>query len=321
MDFDALVDFITRKMRMQHIYQPVMIKTLLESDGKASIRAIAKAFAQQDESQIEYYEQITRNMPGKVLAKHRIVRYDSGNYFLKMRTLTKNQQVQLIKLCNSAIEKYKEDRGMQIWQHRMKDSKVIPGSMRYEVLKAAKFRCQLCGISADEKALDVDHIIPRNKGGLTVQENLQALCYTCNSQKADRDRTDFRTWIRFYEGRGRNCPFCNLQSSRIVRQNILAYSILDKYPVVKDHILVCPKRHVSSFFDLVPAEHGACLQLLDTMKEKIIEHDPTVAGFNIGVNIGEDAGQTVQHCHIHLMPRRKGDIDDPKGGVKHIMSR
>ncbi len=321
MEFYELKDFITRRMRMQHIYQPVMIKTLLKYDGKASTRAIAKAFSQQDESQIEYYEQITKNMPGKVLAKHGVVKYDSGNYFLNIRNLTKAQQLELINLCNSAIKKYKKDRGMRIWQHRIRDSKAIPGSMRYEVLKVAKFRCQLCGISASEKALDVDHIIPRNKGGQTVMENLQALCYTCNSQKADLDRTDFRAWIKFYEERGSDCPFCNLQPSKILNRNTLAYGFLDKYPVVKDHTLICPKRHVASFFDLAPAEHNACLQLLDTMKAKIIEKDSAVDGFNIGVNIGEDAGQTVDHCHIHLIPRRKGDVDNPQGGVRHVIPR
>ncbi|MEM3099708.1 MAG: HIT domain-containing protein [Nitrososphaerales archaeon] len=320
MEFNELKDFITLRMRMQHIYQPVMIKTLLKAGGKASVRTIAKTFLQH-ESQIEYYEQITRNMPGKVLVKHGIVRYDSGNYLLNVTELTEEQQTELINLCNNAISNYKKERGMRIWQHRVKDQKVIPGSMRYEVLKAAKFRCHLCGISADEKALEVDHIIPRNKGGKTVLENLQAPCYTCNSQKLDRDSTDFRAWMDLYENRDHKCPFCNIHQSRIMNQNMLAYGFLDKYPVVKDHTLVCPKRHVTSFFELVPAEHSACLQLLDILKTRIIQRDQRVTGFNIGVNVGEDAGQTVSHCHIHLIPRRKGDVDNPTGGVRNIINR
>lgn len=319
MEFDQLREFITKRMRMQHIYQPVMIRTLLQSGGNASTRSIAKAFSQQDESQIEYYEQITRNMPGKVLSKHGIVKYDSGKYFLNVKNLTEQQKIELIKLCNGAIEKYKEERGMRIWQHRTKDMKAIPGSLRFQVLKAAKFRCQLCGTPADEKALEVDHIIPRNKGGKTVLDNLQALCYTCNSQKRDLDRTDFRAWIKFYEMKDSSCAFCNLKPSRILEQNTLAYGFLDKYPIAIHHSLICPKRHAPSFFELAPAEHNACLQVLDVLKRRIVEKDSSVTGFNIGVNIGQDAGQTVNHCHIHLIPRRKGDVDNPAGGVRNII--
>jgi diadenosine tetraphosphate (Ap4A) HIT family hydrolase len=224
-------------------------------------------------------------------------------------------------LCNDAIARYIEERGVHIWQHRVKDSKAVPGSLRYEVLKAARFRCQLCGIPADEKALDVDHIIPRNKGGKTVPENLQALCYTCNSQKADRDRTDFREWQKLYQYREKGCPFCNPTNSRIMAQNSLAYGFLDKYPVVKYHSLTCPRRHIASFFDLGSAEYNACILLLDAMKRNILERDSTVTGFNVGVNDGEAAGQTVGHCHIHLIPRRKGDVSDPKGGVRHLIPR
>lgn len=317
MDFKELRDFIEKKMRMQHIYQPLMIKTLLEHEGLASVRTIAETFLAKDESQIEYYEQITKSMPGKVLQKHGIVDYADNAFVLNVTDITNEQRSELIKLCNDKIKKYEIERGKKIWAHRALDSREVPGSLRYQVLSKAKFRCELCGISADEKALDVDHITPRNKGGKTIPENLQALCYTCNSQKRDLDDTDFRPWKNLYEGADKKCIFCKISLSK--KSDDLAFTIEDKYPVTKYHTLVCPKRHVHSFFDLGTAEYKACIALLAEMKKTISKKDSSVTGFNVGINDGKDSGQTIGHCHIHLIPRRKGDVADPEGGVRNLI--
>lgn len=317
MDYEQLKDFITDKMRMQHIYQPLMIKTLLENDGLASVRKIAEKFLAKDESQIEYYEQITKSMPGKVLQRHGIVDYADNAFVLNVNNLTKEKSSELIKLCDDKIKKYEEERGKRIWAHRSRDSKEVPGSLRYQVLSKAKFRCELCGIPADEKALDVDHIVPRNKGGKTVLENLQSLCYTCNSQKRDLDDTDFRPWKNLYENTDTKCSFCKIKHLS-KESNELAFVIEDKYPVTKYHTLISPKRHVSSFFDLSSSEQKSCLILLELVKEKITKKDPSVKGFNIGVNDGADSGQTIMHCHIHLIPRRDGDVVDPAGGIRNM---
>jgi ATP adenylyltransferase len=319
-NYQALKKFISTGMRMQHIYQPVMIRTLLESNGAATVRSIAEQFLQKDESQIEYYMQITKAMPGKVLARHGIVRYDSGKFILNIDSdLTQLQKLELVSLCEKKLEEYEKARGRLIWLHRAKDAAYVPGSLRYDVLRKARFRCELCGISAEEKALDVDHILPRNKGGKTVAENLQALCYTCNSQKRDLDDTDFRSWKNLYETRNKSCTFCNLESRSIKANNLLAIAFEDRYPVTKGHTLVTPRRHVESFFELASGEHKACLNLLEDMKADIVERDPKVSGFNVGINEGKDAGQTILHCHIHLIPRRKGDVDDPRGGIRHVI--
>jgi len=112
----------------------------------------------------------------------------------------------------------------------------------------------------------------------------------------------------------KECIFCNLDESRVEIENNLALSFKDLYPVTKGHSLVILKRHVQSFFDLEKDEKKAILELLELQKKKLISQDKLITGFNIGINDGIDSGQTVMHCHVHLIPRRKGDMNDPRGG-------
>jgi ATP adenylyltransferase len=114
------------------------------------------------------------------------------------------------------------------------------------------------------------------------------------------------------------CPFCEIQFD-IIAKNTLAIAFDDKYPIAKDHTLVVPLRHTPSFFDLDSHERNACLSLVDEMREIILKKDKTVTGFNIGINDGIDAGQTVFHSHIHIIPRRKGDVLDPRGGIRNMI--
>jgi hypothetical protein len=192
--FEHLRDFIRKRMRMSHIYQPVMIKELLTSGGKSSIRNIAAAFLARDASQLEYYEQITKDMPGKVLAKHGIVERDGPDYRLSTdpSSLSSEERDELTRLCDEAISTYLQKRGTAVYDHRRAALGYLSGSLRYEVLKRAGFRCELCGISADERAIEVDHILPRKHGGQDDHTNLQALCFKCNANKGARDDEDFR---------------------------------------------------------------------------------------------------------------------------------
>ena len=117
-----------------------------------------------------------------------------------------------------------------------------------------------------------------------------------------------------------DCLFCELQgSSRVVSENTLCYLLEDKYPVSNGHCLVIPKRHVDEYFGLTNAEIKAANQLLKAHKEHLEKVDPTIEGFNVGMNSGQTAGQTIFHCHIHLIPRREGDVSDPTGGVRHVI--
>ena len=99
----------------------------------------------------------------------------------------------------------------------------------------------------------------------------------------------------------------------------MAYVVKDGFPVTDGHSLVIPKRHVAEYFDLGQAELNAVNQLLVKHKALIQSEDSKVTGFNIGMNCGEDAGQTIFHCHIHLIPRRKDDVEEPRGGVRHLI--
>ena len=115
------------------------------------------------------------------------------------------------------------------------------------------------------------------------------------------------------------CIFCNEKKSNIVDENDHAYASYDPYPVSKKHCLIVPKRHVKNYFDLSEKEILACNQLIKSMKIKIEEKDKSVKGFNIGTNSGKAAGQSIMHCHIHLIPRREGDVENPQGGVRSVI--
>jgi len=99
----------------------------------------------------------------------------------------------------------------------------------------------------------------------------------------------------------------------------LAYASYDTYPVSEFHCLIIPKRHVKDYFDLSDNEVIACNNLIKKVKDEIILKDPSVKGFNIGTNSGAIAGQSIMHCHIHLIPRREGDVENPQGGVRSVI--
>jgi len=176
--------------------------------------------------------------------------------------LTPEEKDLLISQCEAKLTQYLEKRGEKVWQHRTLAAAYISGTKKYEVLKRAKFRCELCGIPADEKALEVDHIEPRKWGGLDDLNNLQALCYTCNASKRDRDNTDFRKVAESYKTRQDGCPFCNISEKAIVAENRLVWAIRDAFPVTDLHTLLIAKRHVESYFDLYQPELTAMHSLL-----------------------------------------------------------
>ena len=322
MTYKELARFIDHDMRMSHIYQPVMILELLSNGGMSEDSEIAKALLWRDQSQIEYYIKIANNMVGRVLRKRGVVTRDRRTREFALtgfEDLSVSDIESLKGKCLHRLNDFIEKRGDRVFDHRRKSAGYISGTIRYKVLKRSKFHCELCGISAIDKALEVDHIIPRNKGGSDELSNLQALCYSCNAMKRDRDDTDFRAVRESYGHREQDCLFCQYPPKRVIIEDELAYALRDAFPVTEGHSLIVPKRHVSSYFELGQAEVNACTRLLNHQQDVIRKEDGAINGFNVGINVEKAAGQTIMHCHIHLIPRRDGDVLDPVGGVRNVI--
>ena len=115
------------------------------------------------------------------------------------------------------------------------------------------------------------------------------------------------------------CLFCNISESGSAHENKFAYASYDSYPVSKHHCLIIPKRHIKDYFDLSNEELIACNDLIKILKDKIINEDQTVRGFNVGTNVGKTSGQSILHCHFHLIPRREGDVENPQGGIRSVI--
>lgn len=190
MTYDELLDYVTSKMKMQHVYQPVLIRALARSGGTASIRQLAVELASLDESSIVFYEHRIRQMPFPVLKKHGVVEGDRASINLTVESLSDEQISSLVTACDQRLEAFIADRGIDIWRGLIEFDPVSE-SLRYEVLKRDR-TCRLCGAGPDDAQLQVDHIIPRSKGGSNETNNLQVLCAPCNRGKSNRDDTDLR---------------------------------------------------------------------------------------------------------------------------------
>ena len=117
------------------------------------------------------------------------------------------------------------------------------------------------------------------------------------------------------------CLFCNTKESGFIFENKLAYASYDTYPVSKLHCLIIPKRHIKDFFELTNEELVACNGLIKIVKDDLVKKDQNIDGFNLGTNIGKVSGQSILHCHFHLIPRRFGDVDNPQGGVRGVIPK
>ncbi|OQY53031.1 MAG: HIT family protein [Desulfobacteraceae bacterium 4572_89] len=115
------------------------------------------------------------------------------------------------------------------------------------------------------------------------------------------------------------CLFCKINPSNLAGEQGSVYAIPDTSPVSEGHVLIIPRRHCETYFDLTAEERRDAHTLITRLRKKIMENDPLVTGFNIGVNCGETAGQTIFHTHIHLIPRRENDTPCPRGGVRGVI--
>jgi len=312
--FAELKAFLQTGMRQRHVYQPVLIRALVESGGSATVRQFAMIFVQQDESQLLYYEKTIKAMPVKVLQKHDVVRKAGDLISLSVGRLSLQERAEIRRLCEVKLQEFIARKGIKIWDYRMLDFSGVADELRYRVLKEAHGRCALCGASVKDVALDADHILPRSRQGRTVYENLQALCAKCNRTKCNRDATDFRGYGQEAEPRG--VPF--LEKPHLL-ENDLAFAVLAGLPVAPGHTLLLRKRYFADAFEITGSEMTAVWDLARVRRSQLREEDPTVLGFKFGLNAGEVAGQTAPHCHFHLIPRRSGNTPDPRGGVRVVI--
>ena len=186
---------------MTDVYQPVVIKELLLHGGKRSKAELAAALAAYDLSVQEYYERIVMRWPKITLTKHRIIDYERRGSMFRLLPYPTNADTrhEAVRVCEEKISEWLKKRKLR---ERAPDA---GGSVRYEVLKEARGKCQLCGISSEISPIDIDHIVPRSKADkngkvrlngrlldVNDRENLQALCFACNRAKRASDETDFR---------------------------------------------------------------------------------------------------------------------------------
>lgn len=198
---NQLVSFLTHTMSMTDIYQPAVILHLLTHGGNASKQDLARTLSGYDQSVQEYYEKVLMRWPKSTLMKHGVVSYDrKEKAFSLVFDLTDETAVKEAKsICEQKIAEWIQKKAER------DPSGGVDASTRYRVLKAARGRCELCGISSKLSPIDIDHIVPRShadKHGFVVKDdvsmpldderNLQALCFRCNRAKRDKDKTDFR---------------------------------------------------------------------------------------------------------------------------------
>jgi ATP adenylyltransferase len=179
----------------------------------------------------------------------------------------------------------------------MLDTEPIPDGIRYQVLMESEGGCALCGANKDDRRLDGDHIKPRSRGGLTVRENLQVLCSKCNRSKGNKDDTDFGEFTPIEADFHR--PFCSQQiRQRIVEEFDSVFAVEDGFAVTPNHMLIIPFRHTEDFFSMTSKQSNDAEDLLRIMRNRISLTNSSVREFNVGVNYGESAGQTIFHTHI-----------------------
>lgn len=301
-DYQRLKEYI-QNMKMEHYYQPVMLKTILQKGGRASITEIAQAIAYHDEALVKFFEDKIKDAPKRTLVdRHKILKKEEKDFlYPPFASLTEEEVDDLIQLCNDRLGGFLDKHSQKVFLLTPNASGDIPAPIRFRVLKYAKQRCELCG---REGKLHVDHITPRSKGGSDDISNLQALCEECNVVKRHTDDEDFRSIAQTYNHRMQGCQFCQFDKERIIFEHELCYAIHDDRKATEHHAIICPKRHVSDYFDLYKPEINAMLMLTREVRNAIEAKDKRVDEFIIKIVSGSKIWKGDFHCHTRIIPKR-----------------
>lgn len=301
---------------MSEIYQPAVIRTLLKNNGKASLKEIAEFIAPLDEEIVNYYIGKLKINPKEVLQKHGIaeIKPKSNNFTaLGEFEYTKEEKEELIALCDQKIHSW-----------LLKNASVEAqyaglGRLRHHLIADHRY-CVMCGLTPEDKVkLDVDHIIPRSLGGTNEITNLQVLCHRCNRGKGNSLIISAAEARKKVIAPHENCVFCALPEKRILYNTPKFKIISDAFPVTEGHTLIIPHRHVESAMTLTVEEFKEIHGAVAIVKSHLHSKHKGIDGFNLGFNVGEAAGQTVMHAHFHVIPRRKGDVVEPRGGIRGVI--
>jgi len=253
-----LIAFIDDEMRMSHIYQPLLIQTLVESGGQATLRELAVKFLTQEEAEIQEMMKTIKKMPVHVLSaknksrKKAIVEERDGVVRLLAQPADLKERAEVLGACAKRLHEYVAARGEGIWNHKWLDSPT-GGAMRLRVLEAGGRRCALCGATHKERMLDVDHILPHSKGGPSTFENLQVLCSKCNRAKGNRSDRDYRAAEPDAPGYA-DCALCALPTlTDFPAENDLARAVWSDTDAGRE-LWILPKRHVRDYLELTSLE-------------------------------------------------------------------
>lgn len=316
MTFDDLKLFLLKETHDTATCPPLIVRTLVESGGSATLDRLAAALLSSDEFLLRHVEKRLRRTGLRALVRSGIVTRQKDMVVLNLPELTARERDELKSVCERKIGEYRTGPAMSLLDD-LPGGDPVPSSLRCRLLKEAKGRCALCGATKHEAPLEVRHLVPRSEGGRTVYENLRVVCPECSRGKHG-DSTRLRAVIE--KAFNDRCPFCryNLEGEKPA-ENELAFVKPDARPITDGHSLIIPKRHARDWFDTTAAEQAAMNELLAIRRKQLLEADPTIEGFNVGMNVGEIAGQTVFHCHLHLVPRRKSDEGKVKGSVRGMI--
>ena len=204
--------------------------------------------------------------------------------------------------------------------HRSRHRTPNSGSIKVRVLTRAKGGCECCGAHEHQRALEVDHIMPRNQGGSDDLSNLQALCFRCNAGKRNTDTTDFRGLQASYASREAGCVFCALEASgRALLENELALCIADPYPETPEHSLVIPRRHVADGLALHQPEWNAVVELLKLRREQLSAQHALISGWagslieNRGAELKRGSGADGVSCTLAFDSKAGGRLGGAAG--------